>query len=240
MRSELRGRVWSRAGWVAVMALMVCLGWTPPIGAELVLLVGGGFLKVDEYHREGDQMKLLLPAGGTLSLSVLRIDRIIADEIEDESEDDLRTALVAIDFAADHEVPSTPFGELIFTVARRYAINPYLVAAMVRAESAFDPRAVSRKGAAGLLQLMPATARRFGISEEEIFDPERNLDAGVRYIRWLAERFAGDLPLVLAGYNAGEATVDRYQGVPPYTETRNYIRRVYSAIGVELPAGATE
>ena len=108
-----------------------------------------------------------------------------------------------------------------------------LVAAMVRAESAFDPLAVSRKGASGLLQLMPSTAQRFGVELQEIFDPARNLDAGVRYIRWLSERFDGDLALILAGYNAGEATVERYEGVPPYAETQTYIRRIYSALGAE-------
>ncbi len=207
--------------------------------AELVLLVGGGFLKVDAYERDGDQMQLRLSSGGTLRLSMLRIDRILADEIE-ESTDGFGAHQVEILFTSEQGVPATPFGELIFAAAERHSVNPQLVASMVRAESAFDPLAVSPKGASGLLQLMPSTARRFGVPEEQIFDPELNLDAGVRYIRWLGERFAGDVTLVLAGYNAGEATVDRYQGVPPYTETRNYIRRVYSGIGVVPPDLATE
>lgn len=230
----------SRLVPAAVLACLAVLTSVPEVGAELVLLVGGGFLKVDEYHREGDTMRLLLPSGGTLSLSVLRIDRIIADEIEQDSTEDLGLVGIEIGFSTDQGVPATPFGELIFATAERHAINPQLVAAMVRAESAFDPLAVSRKGASGLLQLMPSTAQRFGVAVEEIFDPERNLDAGVRYIRWLSERFEGNLPLVLAGYNAGEATVARYQGVPPYAETRNYIRRIYFAIGVEAPVSATE
>ena len=184
-------------------------------------------------------MKLLLPGGGTLSLSVLRIDRIVADEIE-ESTGTFEAPAIDLQFDASQGVPETPYGNLIFRIAERHAVNPQLVAAMVRAESAFDPQAVSPKGAAGLLQLMPATAERFGLAADEVFDPERNLDAGVRYIRWLAERFAGELPLVLAGYNAGEAVVDRYDGVPPYRETRNYIRRVYSGVGIELPAVVAE
>ena len=221
--------------WARCRAALLRLGLT----AELVLLVGGGFLKVDGYHREGDRMKLLLPGGGTLSLSVLRIDRIVADEIE-ESTGTFEAPAIDLQFDASQGVPETPYGNLIFRIAERHAVNPQLVAAMVRAESAFDPQAVSPKGAAGLLQLMPATAERFGLAADEVFDPERNLDAGVRYIRWLAERFAGELPLVLAGYNAGEAVVDRYDGVPPYRETRNYIRRVYSGVGIELPAVVAE
>lgn len=240
MYSSLRRAFLYRLGSQPALVLLLLLGLSASVRAELVLLTGGGFLKVDGFHREGDQMKLLLPSGGTLNLSVLRIDRIIADEILEDRGDELGAQPVDIGFSAGQGVPATPFGQLIFATAERHAVNPHLVAAMVRAESAFDPRAVSRKGAAGLLQLMPSTARRFGVSQEEIFDPERNLEAGVRYIRWLSERFAGDLPMILAGYNAGEATVDRYQGVPPYAETRNYIRRVYSVIGAELPVAATE
>ena len=155
-----------RLAVVAAMACLAALTRVPPARAELVLLVGGGFLKVDDYHRQGDSMKLLLPSGGTLSLSVLRIDRIIADEIEEDGADDLRSIGVEIEFAADQGVPATPFGELIFATAERHAINHQLVAAMVWAESAFDPLAVSRKGAAGLLQLMTATAKRIGVTVE--------------------------------------------------------------------------
>lgn len=99
---------------------------------------------------------------------------------------------------------------------------------------------MSVKGVRGLMQLMPATARRFGLDEGEIFEPERKLDAGSRYLSWLVERFDGDLPSVLAAFNAGEGTVGRYQGVPPYRETREYLRRIYSSLGLpasELPDG---
>jgi hypothetical protein len=192
----------------------------------LVMMVGGGVLKVDGFSRSGDQIDLQLSSGGTLTLSVLRIDRILADELEDDPVDDLVAGNLEIEFADDHPVPATPYGDLIFAAARRHAINPQLIAAMVRTESAFDPMAVSRQGASGLLQLMPSTAQRFGVTQSEIFDPERNLEAGVRYVRWLSERFVGDLSLILAGYNAGEAAVDEYGGVPPYSETQNYVTRV--------------
>jgi len=234
LRRWLTG-AWRRLALGTMVVWVVTLLSVTPSGAELVLLVDGAVLKVDGYHREADRMKLLLPSGGTLSLSVLRIDRILADEIEKEPDDGFPRVGVEIGFSAGQDVPATPFGELIFAIAERHDINPELVAAMVRAESAFDPRAVSRKGAVGLLQLMPATAQRFGVASDQIFDPEHNLDAGVRYIHWLGERFDGDLSLVLAGYNAGEAAVDRYEGVPPYAETREYIRRVYSSMGSGLP-----
>ncbi len=129
-------------------------------------------------------------------------------------------------------MPATPYGELIFAAAKRHEVSPRLVAAMVRAESAFDPQAVSHKGAAGLLQLMPATAKRFGLTSSERYRPEKNLEAGVRYLRWLLDRYDGELPLALAGYNAGETNVERYGGVPPFRETREYIRRIYDFLGL--------
>jgi soluble lytic murein transglycosylase-like protein len=95
---------------------------------------------------------------------------------------------------------------------------------MAEAESAFDPSAVSHKGAQGLLQLMPQTAERFGV--RDAFDASQNVDGGARYIKWLLERYDGRIDLALAGYNAGEAAVDRYQGIPPYRETQAYVVRV--------------
>lgn len=227
-------RSWSLARATALALPLALVG--PAARAELVLLAGGGVLKVDGYHREGDRVRLLLPVGGVLTLSMMRVDRILADEIVEDETFPIDGAArgLEIEFRDDETVPDTPFGGLIFAAAARHRINPRLVAAMVHAESAFDPDAVSHKGAAGLLQLMPATASRFGLSASEIFDPERNLEAGVRYIRWLGERFDGSVPLVLAGYNAGERIVERYGGVPPFRETRDYIRRVYSAAGAPL------
>jgi hypothetical protein len=105
-----------------------------------------------------------------------------------------------------------------------YGLDPELVLAVIAAESAFDPAAESPKGAKGLMQLMPATARRFGV--RDIWDPTDNLHGGMAYLRWLLRHYRGDVTLTLAAYNAGEGAVARYGGVPPYQETRHYIRRV--------------
>jgi hypothetical protein len=218
--------------WVLAVALLAVP--THPAAGELVLLVGGHVLKVDGYQLEGDRVRFDLPSGGLLELSLLRIERIVDDEIEAERVP-LPTEIapgIALGFDDSHPIPDTPFGDLIYATAQRYELNPQLIAAVVRAESAFDPRAVSTKGATGLLQLMPATAARYGVVGDAIFDPASNLDAGVRYLKWLRERFAGDLPKMLAGYNAGEGTVERYDGVPPFRETRDFIRRIYSFLGV--------
>lgn len=228
------------SGTFLVLASMVSIATSS--SAELVVLVEGSVIKVEEFRRRGDRVELHLPSGGRLELPLLRIERVVEDEVEPEVEDNhpFSGIEVDLDFRESDEVPDTPYGRLIFETARSQGINPQFVAAVVRAESAFDPHAVSRKGASGLLQLMPATAERFGLSTADIFDPRSNLAAGVRYMSWLKDRFDGNTTLVLAGYNAGEVNVDRYSGVPPFRETLNYIRRVYSALGFEVPAGAVE
>ena len=114
-------------------------------------------------------------------------------------------------------------------VALRHGVSPLLVAAIVEAESEFNPRAVSRKGARGLMQLMPRTALSYQV--EDSSDPFENIEAGVRHLRRLMDRFHGDLPLVLAAYNAGERAVLVYGGVPPYRETRRYVARILRRIG---------
>lgn len=116
--------------------------------------------------------------------------------------------------------------------SKRYGIDPLLIYAQMHQESSFKIKATSYKGASGLMQLMPATARRFGVTQ--IYDPKQNIDAGVRYMRWLLDTFKGDVVLALAGYNAGEGAVMKYGwNVPPYRETQEYVRRItarYSAV----------
>ncbi|MBC7899835.1 MAG: lytic transglycosylase domain-containing protein [Saprospiraceae bacterium] len=109
--------------------------------------------------------------------------------------------------------------------SRRYGIDPLLIYAQMHQESSFKITATSHKGASGLMQLMPATARRFGVTK--IYDPQQNIEAGVKYMRWLLNTFNGDVVLALAGYNAGEGAVMKYgYNVPPYRETQEYVRRI--------------
>jgi len=111
--------------------------------------------------------------------------------------------------------------------SHRYNIDPLLIYAQMHQESSFKIRARSHKGASGLMQLMPATARRFGVTS--IYDPRQNIDAGVKYMRWLLDTFNGDVVLALAGYNAGEGAVMKYgRNIPPYRETQEYVRRITS------------
>jgi soluble lytic murein transglycosylase-like protein len=112
----------------------------------------------------------------------------------------------------------------IVSSSARHGVDPVLIYSIMHRESAFKKLAVSYKGASGLMQLMPATAARFGV--RNIFDPAQNIEAGTRYMRWLLNRFNGDVGLALAGYNAGEGAVDKYRGVPPYRETQEYVKRI--------------
>lgn len=118
--------------------------------------------------------------------------------------------------------------ELVETSAKTHGVDPKLVHAVIKAESNYDPTAVSPKGAIGLMQLMPGTAERFGVDP---WQPAQNIDGGVRYLKWLLEQF-GDISLALAGYNAGEGAVMKYgRTIPPYRETQNYVDKVLALYG---------
>jgi soluble lytic murein transglycosylase-like protein len=116
----------------------------------------------------------------------------------------------------------------ILDAASTHGVSEQLIKAVIAQESEFDPRAVSSKGARGLMQLMPFTARRFGVADS--FDPRQNIFGGVQYLRFLLDMFSGDVGLALAGYNAGENAVVRYHGIPPYRETRNYVARIQESL----------
>lgn len=118
---------------------------------------------------------------------------------------------------------------LIFRAGEREGVDPRFIHALIWQESKYDPDAHSHAGAQGLMQLMPATAERFGC--RDAYDPEANVNAGTKYLSWLLKRFDGDVALTLAGYNAGEGAVDKYRGVPPYKETQNYVRLITMRYG---------
>ncbi len=117
--------------------------------------------------------------------------------------------------------------KLVREAAERHSVDPALVRAVIETESNWNPSAVSRRGAVGLMQLIPTTAQRFGVND--LYSPQQNVDAGVKYLKTLLERYNGNLDLALAAYNAGEGAVDRAHGVPSFRETRNYVQRVQSA-----------
>ncbi len=240
-RGPAQGRRQARR-WPGLPAcwLILSLAVAGPLSGELVLLNGGGFYKVEEFEIEDQRIRLHLKGGGQVVLSMLRVDRILEDEVKPGPPEPPPEPPPSFDLRfASQGVPEGPYSDLILEVAERHGLNPRLVSAVARAESAYRAGAISHKGAQGLMQLMPATAERFGLRGQQVFDPAKNLNAGARYLRWLADRFDDRLAWVLAGYNAGEGTVDRYGGVPPYRETRGYIRKIYATLGLgeDLLAG---
>jgi TPR repeat protein len=124
---------------------------------------------------------------------------------------------------------SGEIAKLVRSLAPHYSLDPNLVLAVIEAESGFNSKARSPKNAQGLMQLIPATAARFGV--KDVWDPEENVRGGMAYLRWLLDHFEGDVKLALAGYNAGEKAVERHGGIPPYNETRNYVRKIIRRIG---------
>lgn len=130
------------------------------------------------------------------------------------------------------DIPTSGDRELdwiIFRSGEREGVDPRFIHAVIWQESRYKTQAVSPAGAQGVMQLMPATAKRFGC--RNAFDEEANIKAGTKYLAWLLKRFNGDVRLALAGYNAGEGAVDKYDGIPPYNETQNYVRKIVTQYG---------
>ncbi|MGI5920498.1 MAG: lytic transglycosylase domain-containing protein [Syntrophomonadaceae bacterium] len=126
------------------------------------------------------------------------------------------------------QTPSRPFSEIIKEASQKYSIDEDVIAAVIQSESSFNPRAVSRCGASGLMQLMPSTARSLGVND--VFDPEQNIMAGTCYLKQKLDEFHGSLPLALAAYNAGSGAVKKYGGIPPYKETQAYVNKIMKSV----------
>jgi Transglycosylase SLT domain len=200
--------------------------------AELVVFQEGRVVKADSYRVIGDQLEIGLAGGGSYLVDLDRVERIVDDEVVVP---DIVVRDAGGEPAPDYDLSyredrkplfNTPYDPMIAAEAKRYGVDASLVSALIRAESNYEPRAVSRKGARGLMQLMPATARRLSVAYP--FDPLSNVRGGVRYLKELLERFDHRPELVLAAYNAGENAVESYGGVPPYRETVGYVKRILS------------
>jgi soluble lytic murein transglycosylase-like protein len=203
-------------------ALAVALGFLATAGpaqAELALLQNGQVLKVESWRDEGGLLVLQLPGGGEIGVAPGQLRELLPDEIPPAL-----PAEPAAPATAPASLGRSGLRDLASRVAQRHGVEPALVLAVIAVESAFHPTAVSPKGARGLMQLMPRTAEELGV--RDAFDPEQNLDGGVRHLRGLLGRYQGDLTRTLAAYNAGAASVERHGGVPPFRETRDYVAAV--------------
>jgi soluble lytic murein transglycosylase-like protein len=198
--------------------------------AELIVFEDGRVVKAAGYRMLSDEIEVDLPGGGSYRVALERIERIVDDEVTVDTvavEGDAGLASRAYDLsyqAGRKPLFGSAYDDLIVAAAKRSNIDASFVSALIRAESNYEPRALSRKGARGLMQLMPATARRLAVRRP--YDPASNLDGGVRYLRELVNRFGNQPELVLAAYNAGEQAVETYGGVPPYRETVAYVSRI--------------
>jgi hypothetical protein len=226
-----RGRFGSRMSRRRLWTLLaIGLVSAPLARAELIVFGDGRVVKAADYRLLGDEVEIVLPGGGSYRVDLGRVDRIVDDEVvvdtvHVEEDPGREAAAYDLSFRGDRKpLFGTAYDALIEREAKRYDIDASLVSALIRAESNYEPRAVSRKGARGLMQLMPATARR--LSVERPFDPASNVRGGVRYLRELVDRFGHRPEFVLAAYNAGEAAVETYGGVPPYRETVDYVHRI--------------
>lgn len=202
----------------AVVLAALFLLAAAPAGAELVYFHTGRALSVRAVRSEGDLLILKLREGGEVTCTREAIARVAPDEVEHPDD------ILPEPPAAAAEPPAVPrrYQELVAMTARKHGIDARLIHAVIQVESAYRSRAVSSKGARGLMQLLPSTGRQYGALD--LFDPRVNVDAGVRHLKSLLSRF--DLPLALAAYNAGEGAVSRFGGIPPFRETRNYVTRI--------------
>lgn len=200
--------------------------------AELVVFQEGRVVKADSYRVIGDQLEIGLAGGGSYLVDLDRVERIVDDEvvisdIEVKQSDGGIPVSYDLSYREDRKpLFNTPYDRMITIEAKRFGVDASLVSALIRAESNYEPRAVSRKGARGLMQLMPATARRLSVAYP--FDPVSNVRGGVRYLKELLDRFDHRPDLILAAYNAGENAVETFGGVPPYRETVGYVKRILS------------
>jgi hypothetical protein len=216
---------------------LIVLGLAAPAQAELVFFAGGQTMSVKAHRSEGDRLVLSLRGGGELVCDAALIARIAPDEVPYPEPDSSGIRDLGFGTRAgsnpESRIPSplvdaAPYDALIDKVAARHGVPARLVRAVIAVESAGQPQARSPKGAMGLMQLMPQTARQYTVANP--YDPATNIEAGVQHLRNLLDRFP--LAEALAAYNAGEAAVQRFGGIPPFPETERYVSRILRLAGL--------
>jgi hypothetical protein len=202
-----------RRGTFIFTALAIAAAGSPGARGDYAVLRSGLRLHITGYENAGDRVKLTLQ-GGIVEVAA-------SDLVSVEPEDTFQPLPVSTPAQG-------PYGELIRAAAEKHGLDEKLITRLIAAESNFNPKAVSRKQARGLMQLLPQTAAQYSVAN--IFDPAENIEAGTRYLKELLEKYRGNLPLALAAYNAGPDMVERYGGIPPFAETQNYVKRITSEL----------
>ncbi|MEO8521435.1 MAG: lytic transglycosylase domain-containing protein [Acidobacteriota bacterium] len=200
--------------------------------AEIVFLTSGRTLSVKSHTTVGESVMLTLRSGGEVTCSADLIEKIEADEVpypepaparaEDAQPPDANAQAASL-------LDGTPYGDIIASLSETHGVDPMLVRALIQVESGYRPRARSSRGAMGLMQLMPSTAREYRVRNP--FEPKANIEGGIRHLKSLIDRFG--VEIALAAYNAGEGAVRKFNGIPPYRETRNYVARILALAGLK-------
>jgi soluble lytic murein transglycosylase-like protein len=211
MKAEMKPLVLAALG-VVLFAL--------PARAELVFFASGRALSIKSHHTDGESLVLTLRGGGEIVCEPSVVARFAPDEVPYPEPEPEAAPMAAPLLTAQ----AVPYGDIIDKFSAEHGVDARLVRAVIQVESAYQERARSRKGAMGLMQLMPETARQYAVADP--YDPVANIEAGVKHLESLLQR----LPraLALAAYNAGEAAVQRYHGIPPYRETQDYVSKILS------------
>ena len=219
------------------IALATCAflaGGAAMASAEIVFMTSGRTLSVKTHRNDGESVVLTLRGGGEVTCDKSLIEKILPDELPypeaqapAKESDESRMPAAA---GGSARLKDTIYSELINATAQTHGVDPILVQALIQVESNYQPRARSSKGAMGLMQLMPSVAREYKV--RNAYDPQSNIDAGIRKLKSLLERWGGDVAMALAAYNAGDGAVSKFNGVPPYRETQNYVSRILAIAGL--------
>ncbi len=201
-----------------LVSFVTCASLIPTAArAELAYFANGHSLSIKGHRVDGDSLVLTLRSGGEVVCDPSTIVRFAPDEVPYPE-----PAAVASAAAAPAPLDAVPYGDIIDKVSAQQGVDAKLVRALIRVESGYQQNARSRKGAMGLMQLMPETARQYAVTNP--YDPESNIQAGIKHLKALLQRLP--LELALAAYNAGEAAVQKFRGIPPYPETRQYVSAI--------------
>jgi len=206
------------------VSMSVCLAAAAPARAELAFFANGQSMSIKAHRVDGESLVLSLRSGGEIVCEPALIVRFAPDEVPYPAPE----AAPPVQATLLPAVEAGPYSEIIDKVAAEQGVPAKLVHAVIKVESDYRERARSRKGAIGLMQLMPETAKRFAVADP--YNPRQNIEGGIKYLKTLLDRFP-TTDLVLAAYNAGEAAVDRFRGIPPYAETRDYVSRILRILG---------
>jgi Transglycosylase SLT domain len=214
-------------------------------GADIVVFKNGRTMSVKACQVNGDMATLRLRDGGEVTFPAAIVARVEPDEVpypepgagsgEPGTVDEASAPATTPALVPEEVLAARPYAELISSISATHHVDARLVHAVIEQESNYEARARSKKGARGLMQLMPETARQYGVRNS--YDPKANLEAGIRHLKDLMSRL--ELPLALAAYNAGEATIKRFGGLPPYAETQAYVRNILRRVGASAGQSGT-